>query len=311
MDEHIVQSKIWEQFKNAYGTQAIRAGGVLYTKHKVPFIPFYYAYCPKVNPKNIDWDNLSKSLKNNKCISINFDVPNIQNSAPNTQEFIESFEKWCVKAPKDTFSKYNVMLDLTLDEQTILANMHKKHRYNIRYASKKGVAVEQGKTDADFETFYELLKNTADRQKYYVRSKKYYKLAWETLQKENEAYILIAKYQDEVLGAWMLFAHNNTLYYPYGGSSTKHRNLHASCLLGWEAIKLGKKLGCVKFDMWGAAKDPQNALDPYHGFTAFKLKYGGTRVSYIDSYDYVVNKPLYTLFNFANKIRWAVLTLVK
>ena len=65
------------------------------------------------------------------------------------------------------------------------------------------------------------------------------------------------------------------------------------------------------FDMWGAANDPKNEKDPWFGFTNFKLKFGGEFVEYIESYDYVVNKPVYMLFNFAQKIRWKILKLIK
>ena len=41
MSNHILQSKAWEEFKNEYGTPAIRVGKVMYTKHKIPFTNFF------------------------------------------------------------------------------------------------------------------------------------------------------------------------------------------------------------------------------------------------------------------------------
>jgi len=62
------------------------------------------------------------------------------------------------------------------------------------------------------------------------------------------------------------------------------------------------------FDMWGATN---NEKDPWWGFTRFKLGYGGELVKYVDSYDLVLNKPVYYLFNLAYKVFWFVVKLFK
>jgi lipid II:glycine glycyltransferase (peptidoglycan interpeptide bridge formation enzyme) len=81
--------------------------------------------------------------------------------------------------------------------------------------------------------------------------------------------------------------------------------------LGWEAIKFGKKMGCELFDMWGAAEDMSKKSDPYYGFSVFKEKFGARHVTYIDSYDFVINEPMYKMFTTANNIRWKLLEILK
>lgn len=308
---HVVQSPEWGEFKTEYRTQAVRAGNVQYTKHKIPFTSFYYGYAPKVDPTTTDWDEIKKSAKENNCVTINFDIPNILIDSKESKKAINQFKKYCKKSPKDTFAKHNVILDLSKDEEVLLSNLHSKHRYNIRYAQRKGVVVETATSNEDFKVFLNLLKEAADRQKYYIHTEIYYKKVWEILGKKEMCHILIAKYKNEPLVAWMLFAYENVLYYPYGGSTPKHKNLHPSCLIGWETIKLGKELGCQTFDMWGAAKDPKDKSDPWYGFTNFKIKFGGAHVQYIDSYDLIINEPVYHAFNFANDVRWKLLNLLK
>lgn len=306
MATHVVQSPEWGNVKTKYGTKAVTGGGVQYTKHKIPLTDLYYAYCPKVDPFQINFDEVKKSLKKEGCIAINFDVPNVQKDATEARKATDFFEKDCIPSPRDTFAKHNITLDLRPTEEELLKNMHSKHRYNVRYAQRKGVWVHKNNPN-DFDTFYKLLEETAERQKYYIHPKKYYKLIWEILKPKSMCHIITAKYQNEALASWMLFSHENILYYPYGGSSEKHKNLFASNLLGWEAIKLGKRLGCHTFDMWGASENPNDKTNPWWGFTNFKLKFGGTHVTYIDSYDLVINQPVYTLFNIANNIRWKIL----
>ncbi len=76
----------------------------------------------------------------------------------------------------------------------------------------------------------------------------------------------------------------------------------------WEAIKLGKKLGCKVFDLWGATDDPK---DPWYGFTRFKLGYGGELVSFPGAYDLILKPIWYYPFLLADKFRWWFLNLRK
>lgn len=308
---HIVQTQEWAEFKTAYGTQTVRCGEIFYSKHQIPFSPYFVAYCPKVNPFSIDWKKLEESLKSENCVSINFDVPNVIKDSPEAKNAETVFQDRCIKSPKETFATSTVILDLDKTEEELLKNLHSKHRYNMKLAQKNGVIIEQAKSRADFETFFDLLYATSLRQKYYIHPKHYYQKIWEILAPKGMCHILSAKYQGQALASWMLFSHSNVLYYPYGGSSDKLQNLFPSNLLGWEAIKFGKELGCTSFDMWGACKDLNDQTDPWWGFTNFKLKFGGELVEFMDSYDFVINRKVYKMFNLANNLRWKILKLIR
>lgn len=309
---HIVQSPEWEKFKKSYGTEAVRVGEVMYTKHRIPFTNNYYAYCPKVDPFSIDFKEIKSSLKKNSCIAINFDVPNVLEDSRNSEQAVQVFEKsGCILSPKTTFTSYNLLLDLTPSKDDLLMNMHSKQRYNVRYAKKNDVVVKNEEGEQSFEIFYNLAIKTAERQGFYMHPKDYYLGLWQILSKEKIAYILNAYYKDEPLASWMFFIYDDVIYYPYGGSSLKHRNLQASTLVGWEGILLGKKKGCETMDLWGACEDPTDRDDPEWGFTRFKQKYGAKHVKYIPSFDLVINPAMYEAFNVANKTRWSLLKLKK
>ena len=311
MATHIVQSPEWGKFKTEYGTKAVRVGEVQYTIHRVPFTSVSYAYSPKVDPFKVDWDKLKDSLNENSCIAINFDVPNIIKGSDQEAHATDVFEDKCLKAPRDTFAASNILLNLTQSEEDLLNKMHKKHRYNLGLAQRKGVVVKKADTSETFETFYVLLKETSIRQKYYIHPRVYYQKIWDLLHPANIAHIVTAYYENDALASWMLFVYDGVIYYPYGGSSEQHKNLFASTLVAWESIKMGKEMNCQSFDMWGAAKDPQDLSDSWYGFTNFKLKFGGKFVEYISSYDWVLNRPLYDTFNFAQDIRWKILKALR
>ncbi len=308
---HIVQSPEWAEFKTEYGTRTVQCGEIFYSKHHLPFSHYFVAYCPKVNPFLIDWKKLIESLKKEGCVAIKFDVPNVLKNVDAVIAAEKIFKSRCTKSPTETFARNTIILDLTKSEDELLNNMHPKHRYNMRLAQKHGVVIEKAKNIFDFEIFWDLLYATSLRQKYYVHPKHYYQKIWEIFSPKGLCYILTAKYNGEALSSWMLFSYNEVFYYPYGGSADKFQNLFPSNLLGWEAIKLGKELGCSNFDMWGAAKNPTNESDPWWGFTNFKLKFGGQLVEFMDSYDFVVNKKLYKMFNLANNLRWKILKLIR
>lgn len=311
MSTHILQTKFWGDFKEVYGTRVVRAGGVQYTLHDVPFTSFKVAYCPRVNPEFINFEELQQSLINNNCTHINFDVPNILKSNPLEQKAIKIFtNNKCRMSPRDTFAKGNFYVDLKLSEDDLLAAMHSKRRYNIRLAEKKGVTVRD---DGNFNDFYKLLEETASAQKYFIHPRDYYENVWKVMGPggHGKAHILTAYFDSKAVASWMLFAHDEVLYYPYGGSSLEYRDLHASELLGWEVMRFGKLIGCELFDMWGAAEDTADEGSEYYGFTLFKMRFGGKHVVYMDSYDYVVMPAMYQLFTSANELRWKVLGFKK
>ncbi len=307
---HIVQSKEWGEVKTLLGTPAIKANGIQYTKHKIPFTKYFYGYCPKVNPNHIQWDEVIKSAEKENVIAINFDCPDITTEDPHSKEMEEILKNNCLPSSKQTFAKYNVVLDITKSEEELLANMHSKTRYNIKYAQKSGVTVKEEK-EVDINVFIDLQKQAAQRQKFFIHPDKYYETIWKVLGNKGVAKLLIAYYKETPVTCWMLYIINKTLYYPYGGSSGEYQNLFPNNLVCWEAIKLGKKYGCETFDLWGASKDPNDTTDPWYGFTRFKLGFGGKHVEYINSYDVVINQPLYRAFNTANKIRWFILNSFK
>ena len=213
-----------------------------------------------------------------------------------------------VKSPHPLFPSWTQILDLTKSEEELLKSFHSKTRYNIRLAEKKGVVIKEMSNKEGFEIFSKLYFDTCKRQKYFGHSPKYHKIIWESLKKDI-AHILIAFYNNVPLASYELFYFKKTFYYPYGGTSIEYRNLMASNLLMWEAIKLGKKLGAEKFDMWGSLGPNYDPTDPWSGFTRFKEGYSTKFTEFIGSYDLITNKKLYHLYNLIYTMREQYLKL--
>lgn len=295
---HLVQSKEWGEFKTLVGTPAYTAGGVQFTLHKIPLLPYYLAHAPKANLEVADMEEIYQKAKSLKAIAVRFDSPNNISSVK-----LPTSRFQLLPSPRDTFYHWTVFVDLTKSESELLASFKPKTRYNIKIAEKAGVKIN---LDGTIDNFIRLQKETSKRQGFFIHSDSYYKKFFETFKKTNQIKIIEAYYDQELICSWVLVTYKNTLFYPYGASSDSHKNLMASNLVAWEAIKLGKKLGCTLFDMWGINPTPGHS---WEGVTRFKTGYSETVIEYAKSMDLVINKPLYTLFNLSYKIFWKLLEI--
>lgn len=312
---HIMQSWEWGQFRQKMGLEVIRYGlfennslkvAFQITFHQVPFLNKSVGYLPKGPFPNLELAKALKQITKDKdCIFIKIE-PNVE--IDTVKLTIDNSFK---KSPKPLFTKHNFIIDLTKSEEELLKQMHPKTRYNIRVAQKHGVIVEERTDDEAFRIYLKLYFETTKRQGYHGHNQIYHQQVWQTLKEAKMARLLIATYKSTPLTAWMLFNFNETLYYPYGGSSLAHKDVMSNNLVAWEAIRLGKKLNLKQFDMWGALSQNPNPKDPWIGFHNFKKGYGGSLVEYIGTFDLVRNWPLYYVFTFIDKLMPLKILLLK
>lgn len=321
---HPLQSYEWGEFREKTGVKVIRRGyfensrlvsGFTLTIHNVPKTKFTIGYFPKGDkPNKKQLDELKKIGNEHNCIFIQLEpnvITNSQFSILNSQFIKRSFHP--------LFTKFTFVLDITKSEEELLKNFHSKTRYNIKVAQKNNVTILEDNSDKAFSEYLKLTEETTTRQKFFAHTPSYHKKMWGTLNQKSEgltAHLLRAIYRpdagkEETLASWVLFVFHDYLYYPYGASSSKYRNVMASNLIMWEAIKFGKKLGLKYFDMWGALGHEPDTKDPWYGFHRFKEGYGATHTEFVGSYDLVIKPTLYKLYMVADKARWIYLRLKK
>lgn len=318
--EHVICSWQWGTFRQKEGKKVVRiakfqnstlSDGFQLTFHPVPFLNTSIGFLPKSNLPDAETLNfLAKIGKENNAAFIKIE-PNIESgkqNAPYIKKFLNHPK--IKKSPKAIFAPHTFILDLTKNEDQLLANMHPKTRYNINLARKHGVTVSEKDDQKSFEIFLKLQRQTARRQKFFIHPDNYYRLLWKILKPQKMIHLLVADFKKQPLVAWILFRFKDRLYYPYGGSAEIFKNLMSSNLMAWEAVRFGKKLGCRQFDFWGALGPDADSHDPWYGFHRFKQGYGGRLVSYIGTYDLVINPVQYQLFSTIDKIRWTILKTV-
>lgn len=170
------------------------------------------------------------------------------------------------------------VLDLTATEDTLLAQMHPKGRYNIRVAEKHGVCVE---VSSGVEAFHRLLRSTGERDQFGIRPLSHYKTFLDAL---PGSFLLLAfqgatDRQQPIAGLLGVIHGSEGIYY-YGASSYAHRALMAPYALQWAAIRRCKAAGCTTYDLLGIAPSDAYKGHPWTGVSAFKEKFGGRVVTY-------------------------------
>lgn len=321
---HPLQSWEWGEFRRQTGVQVERLGfyengqlqqAIQVTFHKVPYFNQYIGYFPKGPTPDADqMSALQQLAEKYQAIFIKME-PNTLRPLDQSDEAnptIQMLEKnYQIEQGRALFTRYTFQLDLTPSEEQLLANMTSKTRYNIRVAEKHGVRVYEDTSEQGLEDYLKILEETTKRQGFYAHSADYFRKLYASLKDSGILHIFKAEFENQILVCWIVFVFNNVLYYPYGASSSLHREVMASNLMMWEVIRYGKAQGCQNFDMWGALGTTPDEKSPWYGFHRFKKGYGGELVEFLGSFDLVHNYPTYKVYSLAENWRWKFLRIKK
>ena len=302
---HILQSLQWAQFrlKTPNVKKVLTIGQTRVYIHRIPHLPFTIAYLPR--PETFDnLEEIKRACQKENALFLKIEPASLARGGLAKLNEMAS--------GRAILPQHTIYIDLTKPEEELLRNMHEKTRYNIRLAQKKGVVVKE---NDDIESFIKLLSQTENRQGFYSHYANYYRNLWNVLRPANIVHLLSAYlpnhlYTSHPIASIMLFHYGDFLYYPYGGSDPKFKEYMAPNLLHWAASKLGKRLGCKTYDLWGSYKNSKDETDPWYGIYRFKSGFGGTEIDFPSTVD-VPLSPLYPLFSFVDSLRWKFLKLVR
>ncbi|MDR2446013.1 MAG: peptidoglycan bridge formation glycyltransferase FemA/FemB family protein [Treponema sp.] len=239
---------------------------------------------------------------------VRFDIPWFSSGTP------PAIYKPLRHAGADVQPPDTVFLDLTADEDAILAGMKSKARYNIRLAAKKGVVVKRVDEEG-LPAFYSLLKTTAKRDGIAIHGVTYYETLFSHCKNYLDASdcpdnrpgslelgLYLAEHEGDLLAGIVALFRGKEAVYLYGASADCKRNLMAPYLLQWTAISYAKSRGCAVYDLFGIPpnEDPKH---PMSGLYRFKTSFGGAVAHRPGSWDYAYKPFLRTLFAAAETAR--------
>lgn len=270
--------------------------------------------------ENIGWIRIEP--KNNESLEI------IRNAVE-----INGNKLKIVRAPHNMQPKEIFVIDITKNEEDLLANMKPKTRYNVKLAEKRGVKIfnfqfsnsnDKIKKKKYTGEFLRLNKIMAARQNIKTHPDEYYGKMLEAIPAENLK-LYVAEYKNEVIAANIMVFYGKTAIYLHGASDDKYKNLMAPHLLQWQAIKDAKEMGYEKYDMGGIKTRMTNDKFPmtnqvqmsnikcqkklqansWQGITRFKTGFSPNTkpTEFPGSHDIVLDSKKYFLYRTLQKIK--------
>ena len=315
---HFLQSPEWAKVKTDWKHEMIvieEDGEIKGTMgillRKVPVFNRYIMYAPRGFVCNEhDKETLKKLTEKAKEIAKEYKAfifrldPDISNT---DEEFKKIAEDIGYKVKKNIKNidqviqpKYVFRLDLSnKTEEDLLASFNQKTRYNVRLAIKKGVKVRNG-TKEDLKIFYDIMKETGSRDNFFIRPLSYFEHIYDCMSPKHVK-LIIAEHEGNPIAAVMPIMYGNKVWYLYGGSSNKYRNLMPNYLLQFEMMKWGLENNCDIYDFRGVSGF-KNENDPQYGVYKFKKGFNPEFVEFVNELYIVFNPFMNCIFNASQKV---------
>ncbi|MDL2220378.1 aminoacyltransferase [Eubacteriales bacterium OttesenSCG-928-N14] len=315
---HLFQSRLWSQVKQGWVSDYIivrdssgRITGTLCVRSRklspLPVSLLYASRGPVCNPNDIATLNaiveqLGYIAKRRNALTLRMD-PNVPASNGYFSTIMQEMgfalhNDYCnFEGVQARFVRRIDLRNQTEDE--IFAQFSKKHRYGVRNAQRKGIEIRIGGYD-DIPAFYELMKQTALRGNFGVRSMEYFQNVYRAL--GDNSRLLLAYDEGKCVATAWISLYAGLGHYLYGASATEGRQNMPTYLLQWEALRYMLANGAHTYDLRGVPGNPQQD-DPLYGLYHFKKGFGGQSVELVGELD-LVFKPVFTqVFDGCNHVR--------
>lgn len=193
-----------------------------------------------------------------------------------------------------------LLIDLRQSEDEVLKQMEKSTRYNIGYAERVGVTIQElPQTRETAKLLFHFLQTRAEAKEFFVHPPKHYEAFAEIFGVAASdgavARFFGAYYKEECIGMNAIVFFGRTATNLLSGISREYRNLKAANLLRWRAMQEAKKAGCGVFDQWGVS-------EKFSGVSAFKRGFGGEEIRRVASLHKPFNAPLYFVYRLLRRL---------
>ncbi|MEV5545739.1 peptidoglycan bridge formation glycyltransferase FemA/FemB family protein [Streptomyces sp. NPDC052309] len=178
--------------------------------------------------------------------------------------------------------------------EEIEGGFNQQWRRNIKKAEKAGVKVVRGGYE-DLPDFHRLYLETAERDGFVPRPLPYFQRMWTALTAEHpdRMRLYLAHHDGEVLAAATMLTVGEHVWYSYGASTSRRREVQPNNALQWRMMCDAHELGAAVYDFRGIT-DTVDEDDHLLGLLRFKVGAGGEAVEYLGEWDYPLNKALHT-----------------
>lgn len=183
-----------------------------------------------------------------------------------------------------------VVIDLTLPEDRLWAEVSRGTRSSIQRARRDGIQVERVEPDgAAVRSFQQLYLATMSRvgaTGRWLFPDAYFRACFERLGQQRSA-LFFARCRGELAAAYLLIHDERTAYYHFGASDERFLALRPNNLLMYETLLWSKHQGCTRYHLGGGVTTSGN-----DSLLRFKSSFGGYRAS-LYTYGRVMNADVY------------------
>jgi lipid II:glycine glycyltransferase (peptidoglycan interpeptide bridge formation enzyme) len=194
------------------------------------------------------------------------------------------------------------VLDLTPPVEEILAGVSQSTRSFIRKNQREAFLNFRTSTDpADVTIFVKMLETVAARKRVGFFSESYFSQQAKVLMPKGLMRLELALEANQPVAAAIIHDFGSNGSYTYAASLPEGRDTNASALLLWRAIVSAKDRGIRQFDLFGIAPDNAPSTHPWHSFSTFKKKFGGSVIERAGTWDIPLSQK-YKLYRAAQKL---------
>ncbi|MCA9386122.1 peptidoglycan bridge formation glycyltransferase FemA/FemB family protein [Candidatus Dojkabacteria bacterium] len=172
-------------------------------------------------------------------------------------------------------------------EDEVFFAMRKNTRYYIRKAEKEGIEVIEDITD--FESFFQILRKTAQRQNYTTWPRSYFERVFNEFSVDG-LHLYFATYKNKKVAIGLFLDYGKYRFYLEGGMLTNFSKKYPSYAIQGRSIRDAIKGNTEVYDFWGGVS-PKGSDGkvvqsyPWAGIDLFKRGFGGEEKSIMHPHD--------------------------
>lgn len=194
-----------------------------------------------------------------------------------------------------------VLIDLSPDIDTVLANLNQKSRHAIRRAERDGVTVERVEaTKENCETFYELLALTAEAQGFSgsIRPFEYHRAYWQRYADAGLGQLFLATFEGTVVAGAFALIYGEKSTYKDGASIRIEGAYGVTHLVQWRAMEWAKEKGSKVHDLCGTPPSDKinDETHRWYGVGRFKTSFHKHVTDYVGAFDLPVKSFQYSIW---------------
>jgi serine/alanine adding enzyme len=285
---HFMQSSTWETVRASGPWHVSRRG--LGTERDYPVLVFerlaegfgLFQHLPRVSGIDpADIGPLTERIRAERGTAF---ATKIEVHQPRDEALMSAFVEHGWLPAKASQYRHTVIVDTSVGEEEILANMKKRARAEIRTAERHGVVAGRADLDdANRARMIELVRETEERSGAFFRGDAYLETVWSAFAADDRGHLYFARYGEEVVAGAFITRYGPNAWYKDGGSTRDQPQLMASRLLQWRIIRDLASDGVERYDL-GHVPPPSEPDAPGQGVLVFKSAFARDVLEYMPAF---------------------------